>query len=83
MKFVAYIEYQLNAKQVGLGLAAQQPRSRPSFADRYSYREFFDIRSVKPNDRTELKKAIAVAKREGARLLIAARSVLATCQFIR
>jgi DNA invertase Pin-like site-specific DNA recombinase len=72
-RFVAYYRVS-TARQgkSGLGLAAQQTKvaayaacSGPVIA------EFCDIQSVRDDDRTELHKALALAKREDSKIVIA------------
>jgi len=74
MKYVAY--YRVSTKkqgQSGLGLDAQkmQVHSFTKGCTDCILAEFTEIESGKVDDRTELKKAMAMAKAEGAVLLIA------------
>lgn len=72
-RFVAYYRVSTERQgRSGLGLAAQQTRVvnhaagiGPIIA------EFCDVQSGRDDDRTELRKALALAKREDAKLIIA------------
>jgi DNA invertase Pin-like site-specific DNA recombinase len=72
-KFVAYYRVSTDRQgKSGLGLAAQQRRVS-EFADRHGVllAEFCDIQSGRDDNRIELHKALLLAKRENAKLIIA------------
>jgi DNA invertase Pin-like site-specific DNA recombinase len=73
MKFVAYYRVSTERQgRSGLGLAAQKRKIEefiPAHGDLIG--EFRDIQSGRDDDRTELQKALALAKRENAKLVIA------------
>lgn len=71
--FVAYYRVSTQRQgRSGLGLAAQERKISDflSSSDKV-VAEFCDIRSGRDDDRAELRKALIVAKREGAKLVIA------------
>ena len=73
MKLVAYYRVS-TARQgkSGLGLAAQQRRiSEYVVSNGALIAEFCDIQSGRDDERTELQKALATAKRENAKIVIA------------
>jgi DNA invertase Pin-like site-specific DNA recombinase len=72
-KFVAYYRVS-TARQgrSGLGLAAQRTKIATNVVGSGSIiAEFCDVQSGRDDDRTELQKALALAKRENAKLIIA------------
>ncbi|ULB12588.1 recombinase family protein (plasmid) [Cereibacter azotoformans] len=73
MKFVTYLRVSTERQgQSGLGLEAQRAAAAAHVAARGEVvAEFIEIESGKRSDRPELAKALAVAKRAGAVLLIA------------
>jgi len=82
MKFVATIEYQLNAQQVGSGPGSAQTKVSPSFR-----RPIFlsgNLRYTLGSGRRSYRAQKACGrKREGARLLIGPLDRFSpTCQFI-
>jgi DNA invertase Pin-like site-specific DNA recombinase len=73
MKFVAYYRVSTDRQgRSGLGLGAQRTKVS-TYVEGYGtlIAEFCDIRSGRDNDRTELQKALATAKRENAKIVIA------------
>lgn len=73
IKFVAYYRVS-TARQgrSGLGLAAQQRKVSEFVASAGSLiAEFCDVQSGRDDGRIELQKALALAKREGAKIIIA------------
>ena len=72
-KYVAYYRVSTERQgKSGLGLAAQR-RKASDFIDSTDtlIAEFCDIQSGRDDDRTELQNALALAKRENAKLIIA------------
>lgn len=73
MKFVAYYRVSTDRQgKSGLGLAAQQRRVADFLnASDVLIAEFCEVQSGRDNSRVELQKAIELARREGAKLVIA------------
>ncbi len=73
MKFVAYYRVSTERQgKSGLGLAAQQSKVASYVAETGTLvAEYCDVHSGRDDNRTELHKALALAKRENAKLIIA------------
>lgn len=72
-KFVGYYRVSTNSQgKSGLGLAAQQTKVASYTLETGTLiAEFCDIQSGRDNERTELHKALSLAKRVGAKIIIA------------
>jgi len=72
MKFIAYYRVSTSKQGIsGLGLEAQRANVFQFVQEREIIAEFTDIESGKKNNRAELFKAIGLAKKENATLVIA------------